>query len=578
MNLVEPLVQNGDDKNIQREELTTYTVPVLGNEIQNNISLSTTPPSKTKPSKEQIIKQASKFYLEGNILEVVKQYQYFINQGFTDPTVFSNFGMILTDLGKLKEAELLLRKAIELKPDFAVAYSNLGNILSSLGKLKEAELSQRKAIELKPDFAKAYLNLGSILKDLGKSKEAELSIHKAIEVKPNFSFAYFNLFHNYEKINNLEKLKKYLDEFSNLDSIENEILLFRARLSFRNKKYTLSKKLIDSISNKWINKINGDQKRLFFSYKAFIEDKVGNYDIAYSYFEKSQKNPLYNKVNKDSYLSFINSYKSSILKKETTITNLNDSFDDSNLVFLIGFPRSGTTLLDTILRSHSDIEVIEEEPILQTIENLVGINFNKRLNEIYSISEDNIKTLRKKYFEILNEYKNGKGNLVIDKMPLHTSRIPIINLLFPKSKIIFTHRHPYDTVLSCFQQSFEPNDAMANFVSLKMSSIMYDQVMEAWETYINNLPLNFVASKYEDLIEDFENHTSKILNFLGAEWDENIKNYAKTALERGLIKTPSCSQVVQPLYKSSIDKWKNYEKYFHGCHKYLEKWISYFDY
>ena len=150
--------------------------------------------------------------------------------------------------------------------------------------------------------------------------------------------------------------------------------------------------------------------------------------------------------------------------------------------------------------------------------------------------------------------------------------------MFPNSKLIFSHRHPYDTVLSCFQQIFKPNEAMANFVDLKSSSRMYDKVMGAWDIYKRELSLQFITSKYEHLIEEFDDHTLEILEFLGVEWDENVKNYRKTALGRGAINTPSSSQVVQPLYKSSIEKWKNYEKYFEDCHQYLEKWISYFDY
>ncbi len=138
--------------------------------------------------------------------------------------------------------------------------------------------------------------------------------------------------------------------------------------------------------------------------------------------------------------------------------------------------------------------------------------------------KDKVIILREKYLELLKEYTNTKGKLIIDKVPLHTSRLPLINLLFPNAKIIFTHRHPYDTVLSCFQQSFKPNSAMANLVSLKSSSIMYDQVMNAWDIYKNNLPLDFITSKYEHLIEDFDRHTLKILDFLGIGWDANVKN------------------------------------------------------
>ena len=113
----------------------------------------------SKPSKQQIIKQAFQFHSKGKILEAAKLYQYFINQGFNDHRVFSNFGIILKDLGKLKEAEVSFRKAIEIKPDYAQAYFNLGNIMKDLRKLKEAEVSFSKAIEIKPDFSDAYFNL-----------------------------------------------------------------------------------------------------------------------------------------------------------------------------------------------------------------------------------------------------------------------------------------------------------------------------------------------------------------------------------------------------------------------------------
>ena len=499
--------QEGEGKK-KLTEVKTFSVPFPFGEFKENIAISTNTPSKL--SKEQIINQAFKFHSKGNISEAAKLYQYFINQGFKDHRVFSNYGVILQDLGNLQEAELKYRKAIALKPDFADAY--------------------------------------------------------------------FNLFNQYEQINNLEKLKESLNEFNKIDSIKNEILLFRSRLNFRNKDHQTAKELIDNISPEWIEKSNNSQKLIFWSYKAFIEDKIGNYDIAYSCFEKSQKNPHYDRYSKDSFFERMSSYKNSIINKGIRFNTLDDAMEDDNLCFLIGFPRSGTTLLDTILRSHKDIEVIEEKPIMSIIERLVKEKFNTKLDNLYSISENNIKILRKQYFELLKEYTNTKGKLLVDKMPLHTSRLPLINLLFPNAKIIFTHRQPYDTVLSCFQQSFKPNRAMANLVSLKSSSIMYDQVMNAWDIYKNNLPLDFITSKYEHLIENFDDHILKILEFLGVGWDKNVKNYRKTALERGKINTPSSSQVVQPLYKSSIEKWKKYEKYFEDCHQYLEKWVSYFDY
>ena len=144
-------------------------------------------------SKDDIIKKAFNYHLQGKIAEASKYYQFFINQGFKDHRIFSNYGLILKRLGKLKEAELFIRKAIELNPNYALGYSNLGGILNSLGKFKEAELSIRKAIELNPNEAELHSNLGGILNSLGKLREAELFIRKAIELNPEYANAHYNL-------------------------------------------------------------------------------------------------------------------------------------------------------------------------------------------------------------------------------------------------------------------------------------------------------------------------------------------------------------------------------------------------
>lgn len=142
-----------------------------------------------KNIKEQIINKALQYHSKGNIQEAKKYYENFINRGFLNHIVFSNYGVILRDLRKLQEAELFTLKAIQLKPDFAIAYANLTGILRDLGKLQEAESSARKAIQLKPNDALAHNNLGSILRHLGKLQEAELLQRKAIKLKPNFAKA-----------------------------------------------------------------------------------------------------------------------------------------------------------------------------------------------------------------------------------------------------------------------------------------------------------------------------------------------------------------------------------------------------
>ena len=179
------------EKKKERSKIKTFDIQVPFKEVKENYDNSRN--TQSKPSKEEIINAAFQAHSIGNIKEAAKYYQYFLNQGFKDHRVFSNFGMILQILGKSKEAEFLTRKAIEIDPNYANAHTNLGNILRDIGKLKEAEVSQLKAIKINPNYANAYSNLGVLMRDLGDLKGAEIATKKAIELKPNYAEAYYNL-------------------------------------------------------------------------------------------------------------------------------------------------------------------------------------------------------------------------------------------------------------------------------------------------------------------------------------------------------------------------------------------------
>ena len=492
----------------------------------------------------------------------------------------SNLGRFLLEKGKFKEAKKYINKAINLKPDFWIAYNNLATLEVSVGNLIEAEKNYQKVIELNPRNFETYAYLGEIKIDLNRINEAESLFLKSLEIKKDYAFAYCSLFRLYEKTNEIEKLKQILDSLSGNEYIKNELFMYNSRVCFREKDFIKAKVLIDKVLLDWVNNTDQNTRILFWSFKAFINEKVGNYDEAYECFKKSQINLKYEKCDPNIFKNYIQSYRNNLDNKIFHKRNNHQFNYDYEPVFLMGFPRSGTTLLDTILRSHPEIDVLEEKPILQSVEKIIRTKYNYSLNEIYSLNQEQIRTLREYYFQNLkdNSDKDKDARILIDKFPFQTVCLPLINLLFPNAKIIFTHRHPYDTVLSCFQQAFEPNNAMSNFRSIYSSARIYDLTMNMWVVYEDKLDLKYVMSKYETLIEDFDNHISKVLSFLNLEWDQNIKNYRDTALNRVKINTPSSSQVIQPLYKTSIKKWRKYEKYFEDSRIYLDKWVNYFDY
>ena len=198
------------------DKIKTYPVPSDLGEIAEINTVSAN--SQTKTSKEERIRKSITLQLQGNIPEAIKYYQDLINQGFSDLRVFSNYGVILKDLGQLEKAEKYIKKAIKINPYIAETHSNLGSILKDLGRSKEAELSLREAIKLNPNLARSHYNLANILTDLGRSKEAELSLIKAIKLEPYYADAYSNLGNLFKNLGRYHEAIKFYRKCLEIDS------------------------------------------------------------------------------------------------------------------------------------------------------------------------------------------------------------------------------------------------------------------------------------------------------------------------------------------------------------------------
>jgi hypothetical protein len=220
--------------------------------------------------------------------------------------------------------------------------------------------------------------------------------------------------------------------------------------------------------------------------------------------------------------------------------------------FLVGFPRSGTTLLDTILMGHSRIHVLEEIPLLETISTAIG-DFDK----ISRLEAQEIAGLRKLYFDELEKASPPPaGTMVIDKNPLSMIRVPLIQRLFPDAKIILALRHPCDVVLSCFMQNFKPTEAMASFLDLANASRTYDRIFAYWEKCSTIFPLNVHMLRYEEMVEDVEASIRPLFEFLDLDWEEQVLDHRTTAAARGFIRTPSYAQVTEKVYSSASGRWQ----------------------
>ena len=490
-------------------------------------------------------------------------------------------GTLLVQTQRFELAKSLLYKATQINPNYAAAHNNLGATLKELGEYQNAINCCQKAIKLNPSYAEAHYNLGLVFKELREFKKAISCFKKAIQIHPSYIIAHQNLMEAYEKTNQERELKSAISNAQTLIKDNSIIKLYEGILLSRNEKFVEAKNCLELISF-GADEINKEILRVSTLAKCY--DRIGGTDKAFNYFKKanllSQKTKIKN-FDKNKYLQEIKIrkefFKKSNIEKWPT---LKQPDNEPSPIFLIGFPRSGTTLLDTILRSHPLIEVVEEQFMVEQLINSLNQLPNGGLEDLKEIENEQIIKIRKTYFESLESQIQNKNNtkLYIDKLPLNIIHVGEIVRIFPNAKFIVSLRHPCDCVLSCFMQDFELNDAMANFLNLDDAAHLYDAVMNLWTQYTSIFSINYHEVKYENLIENFEPTVRSILNFLELSWDDAVLNYLITAKKRDRITTPSYYQVTKPIYSYAIGRWQRYKKQTSNIYPILEGWIKKFNY
>ena len=494
-------------------------------------------------------------------------------------TIFNNLGLIYLNLGNKEKAIENTKKAIKLNPNSSIAYNHLGLIYLNSGNVNEAIESYLKSLKFNSNNIPANYNLGNLYQRINDVKNSEKYFNNTLDLDPKHLAAYNNLLDLYDRSNQNEKLKQLLEK-SEANFIKNSIIdLFKARLFYKLKKYKEVVQILESIK---FEKNENFRENIRLELIAKSHDHLGNFKESFYFFEQNNdltKKTDKNGANKDIFLEIINKrikYFSNLKVSEWEIEKKVDKFKDP--VFLIGFPRSGTTLLDTILRSHPSIDVLEEKPTvdkyIEKLQKKINSNFDELKNSNSSFKEE----IRNFYFEQRNKYLNDSKKIIIDKMPLNIVYVGEIIRYFPKAKFILALRHPNDCILSCFMQAFLLNNAMANFLNVKDSAKMYDLVMKLWEIYKSKLSIDFHTIKYEDLISNFKGSVTNLLKFLDLPWSDEVSEFYKTSQKRGIIATPSYNQVSQPLYSKSIGRWKNYKNELNEGKQYLESWIKKYDY
>lgn len=245
-------------------------------------------------------------------------------------------------------------------------------------------------------------------------------------------------------------------------------------------------------------------------------------------------------------------------------------------VFLVGFPRSGTTLLEQLLDAHPALASFDEQPFLQHLVTRINEGRIRYPEALASIDAGACLQLRQRYFADVQRVLPQLGTRrAVDKNPLNLVRLPLVATLFPQAHVLLALRHPCDVVLSCYMQNFRSPAFSITFETLASTARMYARVMAHFHSYSERLGLPLQVLRYEDLVANVSATGHLLFEFLGLAWSDDLIAFTERAAAKGAISTPSYAQVVQPVNQRAVGRWRRYRRWFEGeALDSLQPWIE----
>ena len=538
------------------------------------------------------------------------------------PGLQYNLAIALSKQNKLEEAVTHFKQAIQIKPDFTEAYRDLGSTQQALNLFSDAILSFRSAIRFRPDAAELYFSLGraqhkdDLLNEAIVSHEAAVRLQPdfldacselaallivkykftkaiqlletAIKILPNAHDLHFKLGTAYQKTGDLDKsarsYQKALSLCPDHQDTQSGIAAVLGLQAKYDEAYAILRPILDS------DQCNGTALAIF----AHFAHHFGHEDEAITRLERYLAKEHITDFIKAKLLFSLANLKARKQDYDTAFQiytqanqTANMTFDTAEFtwvvdslcktycaaefpglpcsglntqtpVFIIGMPRSGTSLVEQILASHPKVFGAGELSIINDLVAKLPVRFSTRSaypDCIRELSTGNLAEMAGDYLQTI-ETLSDSHLVVTDKMPGNFIHLGLINLLFPNSRIIYCTREPMDNCLSCYFQDFSGAHPYAyNLEDLAFYYRLHEKLMAHWHDVLS-LPI--LEIKYEDMVGNQEASSRKLVEFCGLGWDERCLQFHNT---KRTVSTASNEQVRQPIYTSSIERWKHYEQH-----------------
>ena len=483
-----------------------------------------------------------------------------------------NFAAALAANGQVEDAIRHFRAMADEDPSDAKPVRELHAILKELRREEEALETIAEAAKRAPADLALLLSLGSQRLALLQTEGAEEAYLRVVELDPGNELGNLGLAVAYELANRTDDLNQLIGEAERRGVGVNALNFIRAMDHRRSKRFDEGIAALSTVPEEL-------ESARRYHLLGQLHEGIGNYEEAFAAF--TRMNELQRNDASQPGMRAKATRDGLRLQMDIVTAGWTNSWRDEPITdrpaapaFLVGFPRSGTTLLDTMLMGHPGIEILEEEPTL-----LEAAKALLPFEDLPTASDEQIARAREAYFSVASRHASlDPSKLLVDKNPLSMNLLPVIHRIFPGARIVLALRHPCDVVLSCFVSNFKLNDAMSNFLQLDTTAELYDLSFRYFEQAQELLQFPVHTVVYENVVQDRERELRSLLDFLGLEWRDEVLDHESTARTRGRIKTASYAQVGQPIYTQSAGRWGNYRKQMEHILPVLEPWIAKFGY
>ena len=504
-------------------------------------------------------------------------------QGIDHPLLLHLRGHSLSDEGQYEEALRDLERARELSPNEPRIPNGIGECLVKAERYAEAVPAFEAALRLWPEYPLARYNLGFALESLGEPRLAEEAYRRAAALDPDYADPLARLAGlaaerlDWTSASSLAQRALMIDAqnvMAQLALAKSEMAAGEAQAAEDRIRTVLGNDRIDALERASATKLLGD----ILDRQDRIDDAFATYAAANEQFREffgrrlAARNVEPTPVFAERMAAYVRD-----LPHLPQVQISNPHYEAAGLVFLVGFPRSGTTLLGQILAAHPDVVTLEERlPIVEADRDFLRTAGG--LQRLRRASEEELERYRRSYWKYVRGFGvHVRDKVIVDKLPMHTFRLPLIARLFPAAKSLFALRDPRDVVWSAYRRPFMINAFTYELLRLESAASLYDAVMGLRELCLSKLSLAWLDVKQEDVTRSFDTEVQKVCHHLGLPWRSSMRRFAETAIRQN-IATPSSSQVRAGLNEQGIGQWRRYGQHLAPVLPMLQPWVEKFGY